>query len=190
MPLLSLVKHTLRYLHKTKIHGILFSASYNTSLENFLGAEFASAPDRRSISGAVQVSFGAPVSWLSIRQSTVVLSTCKAKSLAAWYALQETLRLQKLTHGMNPYLTPQPTTFHIDNQSAIQIASYMETTKHCKYIDLLHQHISDAICHNRVKAKHVSSQRNNALAKPLSAHETARLFNAFVIKSCKILHVA
>ena len=60
-------------------------------LEGFSDADSASQHHRHSISGYVFTIDGGAVSWSSKKQSLVVLSTTKAKYIAATHAVKEAM---------------------------------------------------------------------------------------------------
>lgn len=170
-----LLKHVLRYLKRTKTHGILYSDIPAPPLESYADADFAQSTNRKSTSGAIHVSFGAPVAWLSKRQSTVALSTCEAEYLAASYAVQETLWLRHLIAELtNPDKPPQdvpilpPTAVRVDNLAAIKVATHQARTKLRKHIQIRRHHMHDNIRRNHITIQHIEGRLNPAdhLTKP------------------------
>jgi hypothetical protein len=110
-----------RYLRATPSRRLVFrkGAPNGTTLHGFVDADWASdINDRKSTSGFVFMLGGAAVSWSSKKQTTVALSSTEAEYIAASNAGKEALWLRRLLTDLGIDST-QPTTLHVDNQSAI-----------------------------------------------------------------------
>lgn len=88
-----LIKHPNRYLIDISSQDLLYQQSNEDILASYADAEVYAAPDRRSTTGHLQISYGAPLAWCSKKQVTIQLSTCEAEYLVATQALQEILSL-------------------------------------------------------------------------------------------------
>ncbi len=91
-------------------------------LFSYADADWASdINDRKSTSGYMFKLAGAAVSWSSKKQTSVALSSTKAKYIAGAHAAKEVVWLRQLLSELG-LGTRHPTTLLIDNQSAIAIA--------------------------------------------------------------------
>ena len=80
------VKRLLRYIKGMVNHGIIFPKTGGSRLQLtvFSDADMAGDIDgRRSTSGVLVFLGSAPISWLSLKQKVVALSTCEAEYVAA-----------------------------------------------------------------------------------------------------------
>ena len=95
------VKRLLRYVKGTVNHGIIFPKTGGSRLQLtvFSDADMAGDIDRRRSTSGVLVFLGsAPISWLSLKQKMVALSTCEAEYVAAATAACQVVWLRRLTH--------------------------------------------------------------------------------------------
>ncbi|XP_066385229.1 secreted RxLR effector protein 161-like [Miscanthus floridulus] len=93
------VKRLLRYVKGTVNHGIIFPKIGGSWLQLtvFSDADMAGDIDgRRSISGVLVFLGSAPISWLSLKQKVVALSTCEAEYVAAATAACQVVWLRRL----------------------------------------------------------------------------------------------
>jgi hypothetical protein len=95
------LKHILRYLSGKRDYGLLFGSSKcmeeTNPLVGFVDADYAGDADtRRSTSGLVFFLYGTPISWRSVLQPMVALSTTEAEYIAYTEAAKEGLWLQSL----------------------------------------------------------------------------------------------
>jgi len=87
------VKNVFRYLNATINLGILYDGT-NESVypESFSDSDYAGDLDtRRLTTGYVFKVAGGPITWGSLRQRTVLLSTTEAEYIAACEAVKEAL---------------------------------------------------------------------------------------------------
>ena len=93
------VKRLLRYIKGTMNHGIVFPKTGRSRLQFtvFSDADMAGDIDgRRSTSGVLVFLESAPISWLSLKQKVVALSTCEAEYVAAATAACQVVWLRRL----------------------------------------------------------------------------------------------
>ena len=89
------VKWILRYLYGTVDVGLLFKKDYGQQCIGYCDFDFAGDLDkRRSTTDYVFPLGGGPVSWRSILQSTIALSTTEAEYMAATEAVKEAIWLK------------------------------------------------------------------------------------------------
>ena len=93
------MKRLLRYVKGTVNHGIIFPKTRGSRLQLtiFSDADMAGDIDlRRSTSGVPVFLGSAPISWLSLKQKVVVLSTCEAEYVAAATVACQVVWLRRL----------------------------------------------------------------------------------------------
>ncbi|RMX62724.1 hypothetical protein DD238_007956 [Peronospora effusa] len=115
---------------------------------------------RRSTSGVLILLGVAAVVYKSKRQSSVALSSAEAEYMALALATQEMGVTCKAAN-----------TVHMDNKSAISIATNQGYTPRAKHIDLRMHFVRDHIEQGDIQLKHVPSSMKLAeyLTKPLGA---------------------
>ncbi|KAG8501335.1 hypothetical protein CXB51_003507 [Gossypium anomalum] len=113
--------------------------------------------DRRSLTGYVFTIEGCAISWKTILQTTVALSTTEAEYMAITKACKEAIWLKGLFSELNEDL--QISTLFCDNQSAIFLTKDQMFHERTKHIDVQYHFIRDII-----------ARGDNVLSK-LSTHE-------------------
>ncbi len=144
--LLSTAKGVLRYLNAMAAWSLEYGGAY---LQEKVGpdavirsnlalvdADWASDEhDRKSISGFGVFLYGGLVSWSSMKQKSVALSSTESEYMGLTHVLKELLwihmflRLQELPI---PHLFP----ISSDNQASLEVASSYSSTNHMKHIDI------------------------------------------------------
>ncbi|POM69092.1 Gag-pol Polyprotein [Phytophthora palmivora] len=113
----------LKYLAGTKYYGICLGGSQEVTPENLAGhveaysdSDYANSPDtRRSVGGYVTMLSNSPISCLSRKHHTVVLSTTEAEYIALCHCMQEMIFLKLLLRALG-FATSQPNLINEDNQ--------------------------------------------------------------------------
>ncbi|KAH9734322.1 hypothetical protein KPL71_017332 [Citrus sinensis] len=91
------VKWILRYLYETVDVGLLFKKDCGQQCVGYCDSDFVGDLDkRRSTTGYVFTLGGGPVSWRSILQSTIALSTTEAEHMTATEAVKKAIWLKGL----------------------------------------------------------------------------------------------
>jgi len=135
------VKWVFCYLKYTRMHKLTYWGDkdlLNTNFNIFCNAGWASdASDCKSISGYVVTMAGGAVSWSSKKQTSVALSTTKAKYVAATHIAKQVLWQWSLFTELDFDI---PTTFTIftDNQAAISISHHPEFHSRMKHINIVY----------------------------------------------------
>ena len=103
-------------------------------------------------------------------QGMVVLSTTEAEYIAAVEAGKEIFWMRNLL-GEFGYTVKQPSTLHIDNQSAISVSKNPEHHGRMKHLDLRFYWLRDAVNDQRIQPSyiHTSQQLADIFTKPLPA---------------------
>ena len=132
------VKRLLRYVKGTVNHGIIFPKTGGSRLQLtvFSNADMAGDIDgRRSTSGVLVFLGSAPISWLSLKQKVVALSTCEAEYVAAATAACQVVWLRRLL-GELTGVEAHPPALMVDNQPAIALAKNPVLHDRSKHIDV------------------------------------------------------
>ena len=113
---------------------------------------------------------GSLVSWQTKKQPTIALSSAESELMSIVDVVKEALFFHQLISQMQ-YVVSLPIIIHVDNQSAIKIASndiFRERTKH---IDTKYHFIKHHINNNTVKLSWIETKHQIAdiFTKPLSS---------------------
>lgn len=152
----SYVKRILRYLKKTKRHGLKFSADGNAVIEGFVDADWGgNTIDRRSYTGFCFTLSGCVISWETKKQKTVALSSSEAEYMALTEACKESLYLRNLQFE----ITNKKYTIELynDNQSALKLTVNPIFHKRTKHIDIRYHFCRDCVNNNIVNVKYLPS---------------------------------
>jgi hypothetical protein len=129
------VKWILRYLRGTCGVRILYGRGDGRGLTGYCDSDYAGDRDRRrSTTGYVFTLGTAAVSWRSVLQSVVALSTTEAELIAAVEAVKEAMYLRGL---LRDFGVPQETSQVLsDSQSAIHLAKHQAYSSRTKHIEV------------------------------------------------------
>jgi hypothetical protein len=164
-------RRILRYLKQTLTLGITFDGEK----PGFVGhsdADYAEdIQTRRSRNGYIFYLNGGPISWKSIRQKCVTLSSTEAEyyglSSAAREAAWLRLLLSELRYQGNDI---KPTKIFGDNQSSMALSENPEFHQRTKHVDVQYHYIRQEIGAKQVELEFLPTQLMIAdgLTKPLS----------------------
>ncbi|CAA0841943.1 cysteine-rich RLK (RECEPTOR-like protein kinase) 8 [Striga hermonthica] len=166
------VKRLLRYVKGTVDQGIIFPKTGDGSelrLTVFSDADMAGDIDgRKSTSGVLVFLGSAPISWQSLKQKIVALSTCEAEYVAAATTACQVVWLRRLL-GELTGKEARPPALMVDNQPAIALANNPVLHDRSKHIDTRFHFIRDCINEGHIVLEFVESGRQLAdiLTKPL-----------------------
>ncbi|KAF0713812.1 hypothetical protein AaE_011702 [Aphanomyces astaci] len=127
----------------------------NMTLVGFGDASWATKPDRKSTTGFVWLVCGGAVSWKSVKQRIVALSTCESEYVAAAEATKDGLWLRGLLDDIGE--TQATSTLFCDNKAAIVTAQNDSTSDRSKHIAVRHHFIRDVISGGALKMAHVGT---------------------------------
>ena len=164
-----------RYLHATSNLCLVYrcGALHGTTLCGFVDVDWASdINDRKSTSGFVFILAGAAISWSSKKQPVIALSSTEAEYIAAAHAVKEAVWLRRLLTELGLDLT-DPTTLHVNNQSAIVIARNPEFHDRTKHIEVQHHFLRQLVDEGHISPTYLPTgdQIADVLTKGLSCEK-------------------
>jgi len=121
---------------------------------------------RRSQTGYISFVLGGAVSWNSVKQHSVALSTMEAEFMAASEAVKEGMHLRKIAMDLELQIGDQSVLVLCDNQPALQALERPACHSKAKHIDIRYNFVREAIVDGTVDARYVPTDRN--LADPLT----------------------
>ena len=156
---LSAAKSILRYVKGTLNFGLRYS-KYQTldPLVGYSDNDFAGdMDDRKSTSGYVFFMGSSIVSWGSLKQKTVALSSCEVEYIAAMTAACQGIWLNRLISELKG-VEEKPWTLLIDNQSGITLSKNPVHHSRTKHIDTRYHFIQQCIEEKRTAVAYVKSE--------------------------------
>jgi hypothetical protein len=167
---LSAVKSLLCYIAGTKNFGcVLRSSSEQLRLVGYSDSDHAGdQDDRKSTTGSLFFINGCPVTWQSVKQQAVALSSCEAEYMAATAMACQATWLRRL---LGKLLNKEEETvkLYIDNQSAIQLIKNPVYHERSKHINTRFHYIRECVEDGKVAVEHIgtTNQLADILTKPL-----------------------
>ena len=129
------IKRILRYLVHTPNFGLWYPKGSNFNLLGYLDFDYASCKvERKSTSGTCQFHGRSLVSWSSLKQNSVALSTAKAEYVAAGACCAQLLWMKQTLNDYGCHFTKILPV--CDNESAIKLANNPVTHSRTKHIDI------------------------------------------------------
>ncbi len=167
-------KHVIRYLKGTIDHKLCYrKCDTNLKLGAYSDSDWAAdLSDRRSTTGYCfsLTESGPPISWKSKKQTTVALSTCKAKYMALAMTMQESLYLIQLMSGMENERQPAPVKIFEDNQGAIALSKDPVSRQRSKHIDIRDHFVFSALSDGKITIEYCPTEDMVAdvMTKPMT----------------------
>jgi len=123
---------------------------------------------------------GAPVSWASVKQRSIALSTTEAEYMAMTTAAQEATYLRQIVKFLKPEKRDEPTVILCDNKGARDLSNNPTLHRKCKHIDIRYHYNREAQEQGIVEFVGVRSIKNSAdmLTKPLARVRLRMLRNS------------
>jgi hypothetical protein len=113
------LKRVLRYVQGTIDLGLCYNKGYDVALTGYADSDWAGDTDRRSTTGYLFEVYGATVSWVTKKQSTVSLSSTEAEYVALATAAAELIWMKRLLQEMGVIFSG-PVIMNEDNQSFVR----------------------------------------------------------------------
>lgn len=136
--------------------------------------------DRKSVSGYLFYLFRSLVSWSSVKQRTVALSSTEAEYMVMVHAMKEALWLRLFVSEIHVPV-PHPFPLLCDNIGAMDMANSDATSSHSKHIDIRYHFIRQHITSGSFSTSWVPTAEMTAdiltksLALPLHTKHTVNL---------------
>jgi len=168
------VKRIFRYLKGTIDLALCYRKS-SPYLTGYSDANYATDPDRKSVSGYVFKLGGAAISWKSKKQELVTLSTMESEFVALNHAAKEAIWIKNLLAELSlPVESSEseessPVLIYEDNQSCIAAAENPKYHQRTKHIDIRYHFIRERIQSGEITIKYLNTEEMTAdiLTKPL-----------------------
>ena len=128
-------------------HGIIFPKTGESRLQPTMFSDSNIAGDidgRRSTSGVLVFLGSAPISWLSLKQKVVALSTCEAEYVAAATAACQVVWLRRLLGELTGEEARSPALM-VDNQPTLALAKNPILRDRSKHIDIKFHFLRDCV---------------------------------------------
>ena len=152
------IKCVMRYLKGTINFGILYTKQESKDFVAYSDADWAGdLDDRKSTSGYLFQISGGVVSWRSIKQSSVTLSTAEAEYITLASTAQEAVWLRQLTTELGSGSTKATTIFE-DNQAAISMSKNPQFHGRAKHISIKYHFIHEQVSDGTVTLKYCPTQ--------------------------------
>jgi hypothetical protein len=165
-----MLKHVFQYIRGTLEDGLNFQQIVNPKLIGYADADWASASDRRSVTGYCFLlsQNGPAISWKSKRQASTALSTCEAEYMALSAATQEAIYLARILSEFLDAET-EPVKMYCDNQGAIALVKNPVKHGRSKHIDIRYHFTREHVENGTIELEYVPSNFNLAdpFTKPL-----------------------
>mmetsp|Transcript_62060 Transcript_62060/g.128458 ORF Transcript_62060/g.128458 Transcript_62060/m.128458 type:complete len:483 (-) Transcript_62060:314-1762(-) len=165
-------KRILKYLAGTKELGLKYSRTDDDSkgnvLTSYADSDHAGDPDsRRSVTGYVQLLNGAAVSWQSVRQQVVALSSAEAEYYAASVAGTDVQYIRRLAEELG-FPQDGPTILYEDNMACIYMSESAAMYHKARHIDTRVYHLRELCSGGLLKLVKVESAKQvaDSLTKP------------------------
>jgi len=120
---------------------------------------------RKSTSGYLFLLNNNIISWNSILQKTVALSSCEAEYMAFKEAIKETIYLNNLIlyfNNFNNNIINKTPILLTDSESALKLANNPEFHKRSKHIDITYHFIREAILDKKVDLIYINTKKQLA----------------------------
>ena len=163
-----LSKRIMRYLNGTREMKLTYNKK--EPIVGYSDASYAEDKlDRKSTGGYVFMMNGGAISWRSIKQKVVSLSSMEAEYVALTDAAKEGLFLQQLINEFSR--EKKPMLIYEDNQSAIKTAQNRIINNRSKHIDVRHHFIREQVELKQMEIKYIptTDQTADIFTKALGA---------------------
>ena len=152
------VKHLLRYIKSTRDYALIFPRSNSLQLNGYSDSDHAGdLGDRKSTSGFVFTLSGCTISWRSMKQKTVAISSTEAEYVAMSDATQEAIWLKAILSELG--FDIKQITMCNDNMSSMQIIKNPTSHHRAKHIDVRFHFIRDHYQNGNISLQYIESQK-------------------------------
>jgi Reverse transcriptase (RNA-dependent DNA polymerase) len=165
----SAVKRILRYLKGTLEYGLTIQPCSTFNIHAFADSDWAGCPDdRRSTSGYLVFLSNNLISWSSMKQSIVTISSTEAEYRGLAMVIVEVVWLKTVFHELGIEISAP--ILWCDNLGAMFLASNPAFHARTKHIELDYHFVWEKVAAGAIHVKFICSQDQIAdtLTKPLS----------------------
>jgi hypothetical protein len=164
------VKKILRYIAGTLQYGLRYGRRTGTTrLVGYCNSDLAGDIDtRKSTTGALFFLDKRLVSWQSLKQRVVALSSCEAEYIAATTAVTQAIWMAQLL-GELLGREPEVVELKVDSKSALTLARNLVFHERSKHIDLRYHFIQKYLAEETVSTTYINTvdQLTDILTKAL-----------------------
>jgi hypothetical protein len=171
------LKYVLCYVKGTLDYGLYFNG-HNLQLQGYTDADWeGDLDDRKSTFGYIFTLAGGAISWCSMKQDSVALSSMEAEYIAAPEAAKEGMWLREFLASLKVVESAsQPITIFCDNMATIKVSKDPKFHSKSKHIEGRYNYIRDVI--NRLKSiRLVYLPSTSMVADPLTKPVSQELFS-------------
>ncbi|RLM86324.1 hypothetical protein C2845_PM04G09570 [Panicum miliaceum] len=155
------VKRILRYMAGTLSYGLHYKkgeGKKNTKLVGYTDSDMAGNIDtRKSTSGCIFFLGSCPISWYSLKQRVVALSSCEAEYIAAISAACQGIWLSRLLGELQDE-EPAPFELKMDNKAAIELCKNLVFHERSKHIDTRYHFIRDCVDQGKTRVNYINTK--------------------------------
>jgi len=153
----------MRYIKGTLDYGLLIDGeNHENKLTAYSDSDFAGCLDSRmSRTGFIFGFNGGIISWRSIKQDSIALSSTEAEYMAACDAAKETVWLRRLMDGLKRR-QEEPTPLYVDNQSTIRLIEDPTFHQRTKHIHVKYHFVRQEVRKENICVSYVASQEQLA----------------------------
>ena len=177
------IQRVLKYLKGTEGFGLTYDCGRpRDNLIFYADSSFADdATDRKSTTGWISLMGGNVISWRSVKQKSVALSTTESEYMACCDATKEAVWIRNLYQEIFGIMS-KPVTIFQDNQSTIFLAKNDVVKRRTKHIDLRYHFVREQIQKGIIEIIFCDTENMTAdiLTKPLGKHSYQRLRDKIV----------
>ena len=161
---LAYVKHILRYLNTNSDLGIFYKKEQNSHLKFYSDSDYGSdTTDAKSTSGHIVCYNNSPISWRSLKQNVVALSTTEAEIISATSLIKTALHINEIHNFISNKMHERlPLLIYGDNNAANTILTNNILSNKTKHIRIRFGFIKDLVDNNIIKINRVDTNENFA----------------------------
>ncbi|KAK4703014.1 putative transposase, partial [Phenoliferia sp. Uapishka_3] len=160
-PMFLVAKRVMRYLQGAKSFGLVFRHD-GLGLVVFCDADWAGCIDTRQSRSGWLIWRNGPVSWGSLLQGPLALSSSESEFYAACTVVKRTLPLAYLGHELGLIDPNDAIPLFIDNTSAIHMISSPNVNQRTRHIAIRYHYIKKAIKDKVFAPSYIASKLNPA----------------------------
>ena len=152
------VKQLLRYIKTTRDYELVYPVSESINLTGYTDSDHAGdLGDRKSTGGFAFILSGCTISWRSMKQKTIAISSTEAENVAMSEATTEAIWLKAILSELS--IDIGTITMCNDNQSSMHIIRNPSSHNRSKHIDVRFHFIRDHYQNGTISLKYIESEK-------------------------------